>query len=106
MSLYKSMVFLTKLKIASSHKFFVFLENFKTTEINLKICDSIYNYHIYFSGFSIDIMAGFTVLFGSMLQIPLSTTHCKVRYKSNYKMNATLCDNELVISMGFHLIFA
>jgi len=29
-------------------------------------------------GFSIDIMAGFTVLFGSMLQIPLSTTHCKV----------------------------
>jgi len=31
-----------------------------------------------FRGFSIDIMAGFTVLFGSMLQIPLSTTHCKV----------------------------
>jgi sodium-dependent phosphate transporter len=29
-------------------------------------------------GFAIDIMAGFTVLFGSMLQIPLSTTHCKV----------------------------
>jgi len=29
-------------------------------------------------GFAIDIMAGFTVLFGSMCQIPLSTTHCKV----------------------------
>merc|ERR1719397_1019632 len=29
-------------------------------------------------GFSIDIMAGLTVLLGSNFGIPLSTTHCKV----------------------------
>ena len=30
-------------------------------------------------------MAGFTVLFGSMLQIPLSTTHCKVSLLKLFK---------------------
>merc|ERR1711981_1458275 len=29
-------------------------------------------------GFSIDIMSGVTVVLGSVLAIPLSTTHCKV----------------------------
>ena len=29
-------------------------------------------------GFSIDLMAGLTVLLGSNMGIPLSTTHCKV----------------------------
>ena len=35
--------------------------------------------NIFFRGFSIDIMAGLTVLLGSNFGIPLSTTHCKVQ---------------------------